>query len=100
MIPNHENCTAKNFKAIADVNFKMYEHSIHEGAEPQVYQEYLKTWQHAEEKAHLSTKKDFDSKVNENWIMKIKGDAKKMWQSIDWKGKYIEPQKKSPLKIQ
>ena len=53
MIPNHENCTAKNFKAIADVNFKMYEHSIREGAEPQVYQEYLKTWQHAEEKAHL-----------------------------------------------
>ena len=86
-IPNHENCTSKNFAAIAEANFARYEQLLLDGRDEAEYNEFLERWQDAQFLAINHKKSEFNTCINTNW-QRCQND-KQLWEAIDWKGKSI-----------
>ena len=86
-IPNHENCTSKNFAAIAEANFARYEQLLLDGRGEAEYNEFLERWQDAQFLAINHEKSEFNTRINTNWQRCQNG--KQLWEAIDWKGKSI-----------
>ena len=93
--PHQENCTSKNFKAIADAHKHRFE-SIIDNPDRANYhkQEWLfyqaVTWQKEEEELYMNK--------NEKWKVCCK-DPKKLWKLLDYKGEVKSSISTCPPKI-
>ena len=84
--PNLNNCTSKNFKAIAEMNLHTYDQFVKQGKERHLYEPYLLNWMKFEGLASKAENDELNIQCNKSW-KSAKQDSKKMWNLIDWKGK-------------
>ena len=87
----NNNCTSKNFKAIAEANYERYQQLMLEGKQEDEYIQYLTTWCEAQMMARKHEVKEFNTKTNLRWNS-CKKDGRTLWSLIDWKGKSINYQ--------
>lgn len=83
---NAKNCNSKNYKAIAQMNLYMFETHTQNGTPLEVCEQYLQNWIDFEQHAMKAEEKELELKKNSAW-KNVRGDGKKMWKRIDWKGK-------------
>ena len=84
-----DGCHSKNYKAIAQMNLYTYEYHLKENSPMEVCEQYLLNWIKYEEMANDAESVELDTRKNSAW-KNVKGDGKKMWERIDWKGKAEE----------
>ena len=93
--PNMQNCTAKNFKAIADANRSTYLLLSKSERPPEEYLVYLENWMAFEKLAQKSENDELNVAINSSW-KNCQKDGKKLWNMIDWKGKAeIQPEEQA-----
>ena len=78
------NCTSANFKAIAEANLVAYR-TLSDQGDPTA-NTYLENWVKFENLTRKAKNKEMNVRVNKSWQDK-RYDSKKLWQTIDWKGK-------------
>ena len=83
---DHSGCNSRNFKAIAQMNLYTYEHYRKSNSPPEDYEIYLDKWIEYEQRAKNSEAKELATKNNTAW-KNVRGDGRKMWERIDWRGK-------------
>ena len=81
------NCTSANFKAIAEANLVAYR-TLSDQGDPTA-NIYLENWVKFENLTRKAKNKEMNVRVNKSWQDK-RYDSKKLWQTIDWKGKAEE----------
>ena len=81
------NCTSANFKAIAEANLITYR-TLSDQGDPSA-NDYLENWVKFENLTREAKNKEMNVKVNKSWRDK-RYDSKRLWQTIDWKGKAEE----------
>ena len=86
MTPNLINCNSKNFKAIAQANFSTFGIWNRRGMPEDECIVYLENWVKFENMAVEAENSKINVKRNRLW-KNSKGDSKKLWAMIDWKGK-------------
>ena len=82
----HVGCDSRNLKAIAQMNLYTFEHQRRENSAPEISDFYLNKWIEYEQLAKNLEAKELVTKKNTAW-KNVKGDGKKMWERIDWRGK-------------
>ena len=85
----NENCTSKNYYAIANANFLRYEHLMLEGKPEEDYKIYRDTWLEADTLACKHENQEYNIHTNEKWKNCKKNDGRRLWDAVDWKGKSI-----------
>ena len=85
-MPNFKNCSSKNFKGIAAMNFYTYNIKRNNEEPVEICQKYLEDWIMYENLALKAEEKELNVKCNKSW-KNVKNDSKKMRSLIDWKGK-------------
>ena len=83
---NFKNCTSSNFQAIANANLMAYNTYVNQCNSPLVTSHYIENWMKFEKLAIQARNDELNTKINKSWKDK-KGDGKKLWECIDWKGK-------------
>ena len=86
----NRNCTSRNYIAIAEANFKLYNQLLLEGKDETEYGRYLATWLEAEKLAKRYKKEEMNIVVNERWNSCKVNDGRSLWKAIDWKGESIK----------
>ena len=95
MLPAYQqNLNSANLKAIAEMNFFTYKFHTDNGADLQIRKPFLESYLLYEKCAKEAEDKEINLKKNRAW-KNSKGDGKRMWKLIDWKGK--ADLKKEPL---
>ena len=87
-----KNCSSSNFQAIANANLMAYNTYINNDT-PMNTNKYIEDWLKFEKLAMQARNNELNSRINKSWKDK-KGDGKKLWECIDWKGRAeIKPEK-------
>ena len=89
-ILSNENCTSKNYHAIANANFLRYEQLLLEGKDECEYRIYRDTWIEANDLANKYEDQEYNTQANETWTNNAKNDGRKLWETIDWTGKSVK----------
>ena len=84
--PNANRLNSSHIKAIASMNFYTYNHHTENGADFEIRRPYLERYLLYEKLACDAEEKEINSKQNRAW-KNSKGDGRKMWDKIDWKGR-------------
>ena len=84
--PNRERLNSAHLKAIADMNFYTYNHHTQNGEDFEVRRRYLDKYLLYEKLASDTEDREINLKKNRAW-KNAKGDGRKMWSMIDWKGR-------------
>ena len=84
--PNLINCNSENFKAIAHANLTKFDILSGRGYPEEECVTYLKNWVKFENMAMTARNREINTKINKSW-KGAKGDSKKIWAMVDWKGK-------------
>ena len=82
----NENCKSANLKAIADMNLFTYKLHTNNGEDMEVRKPYLENFVRYQQLAANAEHEEINAKKNSAW-KSAKGDGKKMWNLIDWKGR-------------
>ena len=96
-LPNLRNCSSKNFKAIAEAH--LYTFNVMSDIDP--YDDnrmvYLENWVKFQNLSRISEDKELNIRINKTW-KNSKGNSKKMWSLIDWKGNAVKPLRRRSMK--
>ena len=84
--PNLINCNSENFKAIAHANLTTFDILSGRGYPEEECVTYLENWVKFENMAMTARNREINTKINKSW-KGAKGDSKKIWAMVDWKGK-------------
>ena len=84
--PNTDRLNSANLKAIAGMNFYTYNHHTQNGADFDIRKRYLEQYLLYEKLASEAENQEINLKQNRAW-KNSKGDGRKMWNMIDWKGR-------------
>ena len=88
-VPNFQNCDSRNLKAIAEANLYTYNVLRDNGSADESHIRYLENWIKFQNLANVAENRELNTKRNKTW-KNSKGDSKKLWSLVDWKGKAVK----------
>ena len=82
--PKQNNCSSKNFKAIAEVHYG--QHKRLENTSPDESEYSREQWLYYQQMAMINEDEENSKFKSKKWNKVYRCDPKKLWKMIDWKG--------------
>ena len=82
--PKQNNCTSKNFKAIAEAHHA--QHIRLEYTSPEESNYYKNQWLYYQQIAMIKEEEEYSKYKSKKWYKIYKNDPKEVWKMLNWKG--------------